>query len=90
MGIITAAEKRDEDYIQIGRALQRIWLSATKLGLSFQPLTGVLFFMQALENGASDHFNDRHISEIKNKYQTVRKFLRCMKKYAHNVSNWVW
>lgn len=80
MGIITAAEKRDEDYIQIGRALQRIWLSATKLGLSFQPLTGVLFFMQALENGASDHFNDRHISEIKNKYQTVRKIFEVHEK----------
>ncbi len=38
LGVITADSTRPEDALQTGRALQRIWLRATLLGLSMQPL----------------------------------------------------
>ena len=32
------------DFVRAGRAIERVWLAATSAGLSFQPLSGILFF----------------------------------------------
>jgi hypothetical protein len=37
-----------KDFLQTGMELQRIWLTATKLGLSMQPIAGVLYLYQRL------------------------------------------
>ncbi len=44
IGLITAVNYDKLSYIQIGRVLARVWLTATQLGLSLQPLAGLLFF----------------------------------------------
>ncbi|HUY62364.1 MAG TPA: hypothetical protein VMV50_01055 [Candidatus Paceibacterota bacterium] len=44
------------DFVKVGRAVERTWLAATSLGLSFQPLTGVLFFKLKIAAGESDMF----------------------------------
>lgn len=44
------------DFVRIGRTVERVWLTATALGLSFQPLTGVLFFDLLIENGGGSKF----------------------------------
>jgi nucleotide-binding universal stress UspA family protein len=38
-------------HLRGGRALQRVWLEATRLGLSFQPLTALLYLFARLERG---------------------------------------
>ncbi|OGZ96395.1 MAG: hypothetical protein A2679_00035 [Candidatus Sungbacteria bacterium RIFCSPHIGHO2_01_FULL_54_26] len=73
MGVLMTETKYDLDYINIGRALQRIWLTATKHGLAFQPLTGVLFFMQAIDGGASKRFSTEHIAQVQKHYKIVQK-----------------
>ena len=40
-----------EDFVQGGRAMQRLWLTATACGLQLQPMAG-LFFMIRLLNGS--------------------------------------
>jgi nitroreductase len=37
-----------ENFLQTGMGLQRIWLTATRLGLSMQPIAGVLYLHQRL------------------------------------------
>jgi len=41
-------ERRLENFIDGGRAFQRIWLTATSLGLSLHPMTGITFLIQRL------------------------------------------
>lgn len=40
-----------DDYVAAGRAVQRFWLTATSLGLGFQPETTPLIFTRYLRNG---------------------------------------
>ncbi|MFD2165561.1 ThiF family adenylyltransferase [Thalassotalea euphylliae] len=42
-----------EDYFNAGRAVQRFWLTAAKLGLGFQPEQTPVIFARFLENGLS-------------------------------------
>ena len=45
------------DFVKAGRAVERVWLAATAHGLSFQPLTGVLFFKLKIEAGEGAVFS---------------------------------
>lgn len=47
------------DYVRIGRTAQRAWLAATALGLSLQPLTGVMFMRLAIEADTTGAFSAR-------------------------------
>jgi hypothetical protein len=44
-GFLTMAEPSAKAYVEGGRRLQRIWLTATALGLSFQPMAGLLYLL---------------------------------------------
>lgn len=41
--IVTTPGHTLADYLQGGRAMQRVWLTATRLGLAFQPLSAVAY-----------------------------------------------
>ncbi|HAR41942.1 MAG TPA: nitroreductase [Bdellovibrionales bacterium] len=54
IGVISLDNTESADWIQAGRLMQRIWLEAARLRLSFQLMTGITFLMQgALENSIS-------------------------------------
>jgi nitroreductase len=48
---ITMSGSKADDYLAAGRVLQRVWLEATRLGLSFQIMTGITFLMQRVADG---------------------------------------
>ena len=48
IAIITVGGNAEEDFVRAGRIIQRFWLTGTKLGLSLQPMTGILFLMQRI------------------------------------------
>jgi molybdopterin/thiamine biosynthesis adenylyltransferase len=55
VGLITAPADSIESRFAAGRALERVWLNATRLGLSLQPHTAsILLFARAFGGGASD------------------------------------
>ena len=45
------------DFVRIGRTIERLWLTATALGLSFQPLAGLPFFKFKIDGGEGDAFS---------------------------------
>ncbi len=45
MGLLTTTDTSRLGYLQTGRAMQRVWLAATKLGLAFHPLGSVPIFL---------------------------------------------
>ncbi|MEK6821172.1 MAG: hypothetical protein AABY11_02110, partial [archaeon] len=57
------------DFVKIGRMIERLWLTATSLGLSFQPLTGVLFFRLKIAAGEGKVFSPREQKLITDAYQ---------------------
>lgn len=71
-GIIAIDNAQPKNFVLAGRATQRIWLMATKLGLGFQPLTGILFFMQKISGAEDKDFSQKHVELIKSRYETVR------------------
>ena len=73
VGIIAARGSRNEDFVQIGRATQRVWLTATKLGLSLQPMTGILFFMQRILSDVTEPFSGEQVERIKAAFGRICK-----------------
>ncbi len=72
---IVIPDQKSESFVSAGRILEQLWLTATKLGLSLQPLTGVLFFAQRIEAGQNSGFSDAHRNLILSAYETIRQAL---------------
>lgn len=70
-GIITIPNTLKENYVMAGRLFEHIWLKATSLGLSLQPLTGVLFFMQRILGNAAADFSADQIERVKQAYAVI-------------------
>ena len=47
VGVLTASSEAPKTLLEAGRAMHRVWLEATRLGLGFQPV-GVLPYMVRL------------------------------------------
>ncbi len=65
IGLISLKADTKESYIEAGRELQRIWLAAEKCGLSFQMITGVLYFMHRIRaSKVANFFTKKHCENI--------------------------
>lgn len=73
IGVIAIDNENRESYVNAGRALERIWLTATAYNLSMQPLTGLLFMHLRIRNGDSDKFSKKEVDLIKYHYDQVKK-----------------
>jgi nitroreductase len=72
----------NSDFIRKGRAMQRVWLKATELGLSMHPCTGTVFLMDRIKGGDNKSFSTVHIDIIKNAYNNISKIFNTDKKSA--------
>lgn len=75
IGAVIMPKDGPNHFIDAGRVMQRIWLTATKLGLSIQPLTGVLFFTHGINTGKTDKFMPHHLELIKNAHADIYRTL---------------
>jgi len=71
MGIVWVPSNTDRDFIISGRIMERIWLKVTKMGLSLQPLTGVLFLMQRIFDGETSNFLPYQVALIQKAYADI-------------------
>ena len=73
VGLITMPEARPEAYVNGGRALQRMWLTASDVGVAVQPMAALPFlFAKALQGGdglAEDHVDE--LLEMRRQYDRV-------------------
>lgn len=72
-GVFIKDESR-ESYIAAGRALQRIWLTATSMNLAFQPLIGMSFIAYKSLTGRGN-LHSRHAQEMRQAYEQARSVL---------------
>ena len=76
IGIIAMSGSKADDYLAAGRALQRVWLEATRLGLSFQLVTGITFLMQRVLDGETSALAPKHVELIMREYEKIVGLLK--------------
>jgi nitroreductase len=64
VGIVTVSGENARDQFSAGRAVQRVWLTATKLGLGFQPLTSTLGLFGRAFAGDAVSFDAETLGEL--------------------------
>ena len=75
-GALSMVNRNPKDFVELGMRIERIWLTATKLRLSFQPLTGILFFMLRVNSGDTEKFSNSEIQLIQSSYSEVKKVFK--------------
>ena len=75
IGAVVMPRNSPEDFLLAGRLMQRAWLVATKLGLSIQPLTGILFLAQGIQKGFGEQFTPEQQIFVKTQYQQIKTAL---------------
>ena len=58
LGIITMPEYSELDFLKGGRAMQRVWIEANSMGVSFQPIAQLVFFLARMKFGNGDGLDD--------------------------------
>ena len=71
IGAIKGEGTEPIDFLNAGRVMERVWLAATLQGLSFQPLTGILFLMLRIRAGETSDFAKEEITLIESSYADV-------------------
>ncbi len=60
VGLLKVKGKSFKDLIVGGQALERLWLTCTRFGISFQPMTAVTLFRNRWELGLENDFSLKH------------------------------
>jgi nitroreductase len=60
LGLVQMDGMGPASFVNGGRLLQRVWLTATSLGLSFQPMTGITFLVNRLRLAGGEGLCDKH------------------------------
>jgi len=69
---ISVNEDKNKDYVNTGRMMQRLWLTATHLGLSAHPSTGVILLAQRIHAGDAFKLSNNHVSIIEKAYAEIK------------------
>ncbi len=59
--LLTVNGTSDKDFLEGGRALQRIWLDLTRMGYHVQPMTAITLFFMRLHLKKDNEFLPRHL-----------------------------
>ena len=59
-GAVVLRGESNADFFNAGRVFERVWLAATHLGLSLQPVTAIPYLAQRVRAGEADAFTDVH------------------------------
>jgi nitroreductase len=65
VGLITVQGFRAVDYFAAGRAVQRMWLTATELGIGVHPMTALVYFFARVLRGRGHGFDPKTNAEFR-------------------------
>lgn len=72
-GAIVSTGYDAADFVVSGRAFERLWLTATRVGLSLQPTTAIPYLMQRIAGGDAEMFSPKHRALIQEAYGVMEK-----------------
>lgn len=73
IGVIAIDGDGDVGFLRAGQALQRVWLTATKLGLSLQPITAVAYLGQRVAVGEAEALAPYQIELVRRAEARIRE-----------------
>jgi len=73
VGLITMPEFTSLDYLMGGRAMERLWLTATDLGISTQPMVSTILYFACLNQGKGAGMPDFLIKDFTGLYTRFEK-----------------
>jgi nitroreductase len=82
---IVAKDNSPKSLVLAGRTFERLWLTATKLGLSIQPTTGALFLAESVSGENRENFLKDQQSAILNSRSSIYETLGVEEKKEHVV-----
>lgn len=71
IGIVVSPKESPLEALRAGMYVERLWLTTTRLGLSIQPLTGVLYWAMRERAGVRDGFSKHEHADIMRAYTEV-------------------
>ena len=81
MGVILV-DNEDAAFFTVGRIMERVWLEATRLGLSFQLVSGILFFYQRLKAGNFNELSAAEAHLVEQSYREIADIIKTDKTIA--------
>lgn len=64
-GMLTTTERNQSGYIESGRTMEKLWVSATSLGLAVHPMAGFTFLLNHYVEEKACRFSEKHREMIK-------------------------
>lgn len=83
IGMIRIDGTDQKSFFEGGRAMQRVWLEATRLGISFQPMTILTFLRMNWVLGKQDIFSTNHINLLKEVWLDYERIFNCSDKQSY-------
>ncbi|KIH75852.1 Nitroreductase family protein [Geoalkalibacter ferrihydriticus] len=77
IGLVTIAEDGNADFVNGGRAMERVWLEATRLGLQLHPMAGLGCLIYRIGRGATGEFSQEHVATLRDLEGGLRKTFGC-------------
>lgn len=77
LGLVTIRGDRNADFVNAGRAMERVWLEATRLGLQLHPLAGLACLIYRVGRGATAEFDAKHLATLRDIETDLRKIFGC-------------
>lgn len=71
-GALCITSTTKEEYVAVGRSIQKVWLAATRAGLAFHPCNGTIYFMDCIKNGGENPFSRTHNERIQAAYKELQ------------------
>ncbi|HYH79784.1 MAG TPA: Rv1355c family protein [Longimicrobium sp.] len=65
VGLVTVGGGAAANALRGGRAVERVWLRATALGLAFEPVTSLIHMFEMLDGSAATMFSSREREELR-------------------------
>jgi hypothetical protein len=73
VGLLKCPDTRLENLIKGGRALERLWLTATRMGLSFQPMTAITLFWMRWRMNQLDELDKKQACMLQSLWKTYQE-----------------
>ena len=61
------------DYVNLGRSLERLWLTATAHGIAMHPCNGTIYLMGHIKDNGTSDFTGEHLTIIEKSYNDIVK-----------------
>ncbi len=71
LGMVSIQGNDKQAFVEGGRAVQRLWLEATKQGFALQPIIGLTLLINRLKKNNLQGFSDKHQKQVQRVAETL-------------------